>query len=410
MPDLSLPPATQKYLGEFYARVFAPLESFSSSILYGLPKSGINSFIKYFLAYGKSPLSPRTDILYLTITLSEDDTYSIFDDILRALQASKDPSVVSFATDASASALLSKVSLTKKIVFIVQNARVLSDSMELLDDLVNLHNINTVFIKFLLIVNEEWPQEVEQNVRVKLGVVNSCYIPLRTSEDINILIKNSAEWDNLNIEESVATRIADLSGGYSALARQLLTLHLNSILDIYQNYELLIKNSALSMWLYLLFSSLSEISKSQLASFLWDSTVEDSEEISFSNFLVETQLVKKKGSDYVLFSELFRAYLINLSKSSDFVSIDNGQLFRFGSDVKSLLSRQEWEVFKLLYDKKNTTVTRDSIADAMWGTVAEEKYSDWAIDKLVHRIRKKLNDTAGKNIKSEKGKGVMLTL
>jgi DNA-binding winged helix-turn-helix (wHTH) protein len=49
-------------------------------------------------------------------------------------------------------------------------------------------------------------------------------------------------------------------------------------------------------------------------------------------------------------------------------------------------------------------VPRDTVAAAIWGADWEQKYSDWAIDRIAHRVRSKLKkfgpfDTMLKTIK-----------
>lgn len=78
-------------------------------------------------------------------------------------------------------------------------------------------------------------------------------------------------------------------------------------------------------------------------------------------------------------------------------------------DISKLFTYQEFSVLKLLVEKSGTVVNRDDIAFALWGDKLFDKYSDWAIDKFVSLIRKKLkklNFTG--NIKAKKGEGFAL--
>jgi hypothetical protein len=51
---------------------------------------------------------------------------------------------------------------------------------------------------------------------------------------------------------------------------------------------------------------------------------------------------------------------------------------------------QEINLLLLFQSKINTPVTREEIAVNLWGKLSEEKYSDWAIDKSIYRLRKLL--------------------
>lgn len=57
-----------------------------------------------------------------------------------------------------------------------------------------------------------------------------------------------------------------------------------------------------------------------------------------------------------------------------------------------LLKGNELRVFRELLIKEEGVVSRDEIALILWAEEASEKYSDWAIDKLISRIRGKLKD------------------
>jgi hypothetical protein len=89
------------------------------------------------------------------------------------------------------------------------------------------------------------------------------------------------------------------------------------------------------------------------------------------------------------------------SKTFSFLLNNENITFRF--------TNQEQETLKLLIDKKNILVTRDDIAEALWGKKSYEKYSDWAIDQLVSMLRKKLSqlNTVDK-IQTIRGKGIIL--
>lgn len=71
-------------------------------------------------------------------------------------------------------------------------------------------------------------------------------------------------------------------------------------------------------------------------------------------------------------------------------------------------SENELQVFNMLYSRADTDVSRDLVAKAIWGS-DYIKYSDWAIDKLVSRLRDKLGDKRpNKIIKTVRNRGFML--
>lgn len=81
----------------------------------------------------------------------------------------------------------------------------------------------------------------------------------------------------------------------------------------------------------------------------------------------------------------------------------------FSSALDVYFTAIERDIFELLLDKK-TVITREDIAKALWGGNWEEKYSDWAIDQLIHRLRKKMiQANIQHRIVTKKGEGFIMT-
>lgn len=65
--------------------------------------------------------------------------------------------------------------------------------------------------------------------------------------------------------------------------------------------------------------------------------------------------------------------------------------------TKSYLKGKEYVVYRGLLAKQGEVVTRGEIAEILWDKDVREKYSDWAIDKVISRIRKKLKQNYSTN-------------
>lgn len=76
-----------------------------------------------------------------------------------------------------------------------------------------------------------------------------------------------------------------------------------------------------------------------------------------------------------LFSPLFKAYLAYVSHV-----IENGKEF----------TKKEHALFTFLKDHEGILCEREAIIDAVWSENKELGVSDWAIDRLVARLRNKL--------------------
>jgi len=92
------------------------------------------------------------------------------------------------------------------------------------------------------------------------------------------------------------------------------------------------------------------------------------------------------------------------------LSLDKDKILIENKRVLKGLTAQESKVLELLISKRNTVILWDELGDIIWEDKANDKYSLWALNKVIQRIRKKLKD---KGIEPHllltiKGKGVVL--
>lgn len=75
--------------------------------------------------------------------------------------------------------------------------------------------------------------------------------------------------------------------------------------------------------------------------------------------------------------------------------------------METILTKSEQKVFDILLQKSDSIVSRDEIAQAVWGNNWLSKYSDWQIDRLIYLLRKKLSTKY--KIKTLRNSGYILT-
>ena len=69
-----------------------------------------------------------------------------------------------------------------------------------------------------------------------------------------------------------------------------------------------------------------------------------------------------------------------------------GQRLYLGSvDLSQKLTPLEHKILTRLYEQKNRVVKREEVAKIIWGKDEDDRYSDWAIDKTISRLRQKLD-------------------
>lgn len=100
------------------------------------------------------------------------------------------------------------------------------------------------------------------------------------------------------------------------------------------------------------------------------------------------EYLKSKSYDSEIKKQLTSLGIINLTifKQKEILVATNPQKF-----VEDALSDKDKKIFKLFISQKNKLVTKDQIAQAIWGDNYNEFYSDWTLDQIISRFRKRIN-------------------
>jgi DNA-binding response OmpR family regulator len=73
------------------------------------------------------------------------------------------------------------------------------------------------------------------------------------------------------------------------------------------------------------------------------------------------------------------------------IVLRDAHFFLNNLDITSNFSKKERHILQKFLTNKNKILSREEVASAYWGDAAHEEYSDWAIDQLISRLRKKMN-------------------
>lgn len=97
--------------------------------------------------------------------------------------------------------------------------------------------------------------------------------------------------------------------------------------------------------------------------------------------IVQQELTLSPDLSAHLTTEGFREFLVERS--------NNSYVYK-GLKLNKPPTAQEVGMLNLFLERENQYVTRDEIAQILWGKLWQEKYSDWALDKSVSRLRRSL--------------------
>ncbi len=117
-----------------------------------------------------------------------------------------------------------------------------------------------------------------------------------------------------------------------------------------------------------------------------------------TKFLLKTNFVTPINSTYQRFNKLFEEFIKNADLETTTRNVADTQL----SGIEQL-------VLEFLLKNEGQIVSKTDIAKILWQNSWEEKYSEWAIDKFLSRLRSSLSSINYKKaLKTVKGKGVIL--
>lgn len=225
---------------------------------------------------------------------------------------------------------------------------------------------------------------------------------------------------NYKIRKKDKDIIYNLTGGNIWLMKKIITLH-NDNSELFHNGEnladKLMKIYDIQVTVDYFWNKLSKKDSSSALSLI----NEEDPDIS-NNYLFESGiLVKNDDGSVRTFSPLLDNYIKNtlleesnsnnpaVNEASKVFKIDNEDrvITKGHAVIGSELTKTEFDVLAYLIENSGKAVTRDEIGVVMWGDERFEKYSDYAIDRLISRIRSKIgeNASAPKYLKTVKGVG-----
>lgn len=240
-------------------------------------------------------------------------------------------------------------------------------------------------VKFVSIVLADFKSGLGSYLNNEKILTRSLYIikPLNLS-DTELLVKNLGKRFEAKLTDEEIDRIFTLSGGHVGLIKALVLLKKDSG-TVPGNEGEILENENIATRLKDIFLDLPEQIRKKLVTGS-DLTKDE------VKFLEKFGLTK----DGRLLSKLLSNYLQTESQSES-------------TDISLELTSQELDVLNYLKDRLNVVVDREQLAEVIWKEEWDEKYSDWALDQLIYRLRNKLKKSnAPYKLVTKKGQGFYL--
>lgn len=206
----------------------------------------------------------------------------------------------------------------------------------------------------------------------------NVYIKPAKKEDTKIILAMYIKHSGINLPAETEKELFSAVDGYvQHLQLALVSLaENNSLLAKEENvFGHLAKDEQIALASEELWESLNAEEKSLLIK------IADKESIALNDieknkYLWDTGLVIGEGKDIKIFSSIFEYYVRRLEKKAPNSAVE--------------FTKKENLLFNFLKENNSGVCERDQIIKAVWPEVEELGVSDWAIDRLIARVRHKL--------------------
>jgi DNA-binding winged helix-turn-helix (wHTH) protein len=253
---------------------------------------------------------------------------------------------------------------------------------------------------------------------------NIIYIPIRTDEDFNYIVEVFSHEYSLKLSPGELEIIKNLCGGHPYMIkvaiRQISRCDENTRKNTSQLENMLLNYYELISVAKGIFDYRSEKEK-QLLKLIVQKRDIDREEFQDDIELLENLglIIKISDCSYRPFGKLYECAVTSSFKEKKPVQTvsdgnlkleeETGSILLEGRTIEEHFTRQEYSVLVALLQKANKLQSRDDVGAAIWGKDSYEKYSDWAIDQLISKLRKKLESLKIKDrLVTLRGKGYKL--
>ncbi|GEM_PF-3368600 len=209
---------------------------------------------------------------------------------------------------------------------------------------------------------------------------NLFWYPLYGEHDVRVFVQYLETKWNMTIPKKQEDNIVESCGGHFWLIKETVREFLN-------DGKWSIDNEALFFRIDTIYQSLQHSEQKVLEKIVSHTKQYTKEELhSYSYFNKMNVFSKKNGLNI----GLIKQYLSTRPHVDQQVDVHDGRIFINNVTVDSIFTRKEHRVFKTLLEHKGEVVSRDVIAQSIWPSRTDQHYSDWAIDQLIARLRRRL--------------------
>jgi len=253
---------------------------------------------------------------------------------------------------------------------------------------------------------------------------NVIYVPIAGNEDMNYWLKTFTDDYSLNLNKNQVEILKKICGGHPYLLKvavRVLSNHEDKKVSGSELEDLILSYYELRSVAKGIYNLQDDKEKECLNLIVTKGCVELESHKNILSFFKKMGYVVDVGDSCKLFAKIFEQAVtievdsgkeLNVEKNeSDDLGFDSesGAVVYGGNTVEEIFTRQEYTVLVEFLKNEGRLLSRDDIGAVLWGKDSYEKYSDWAIDQLISKLRKKVQKVSSSVlIATVRGKGYKL--
>lgn len=245
------------------------------------------------------------------------------------------------------------------------------------------HNVSVILFSDRDVANEKYSQLVD---KCSLLFDHVEIYPLYSRVDALQFVKYNESMWQMSLSDKVNQEIVDKCGGYlwliSHVQRQLRD-------DFEVKWGDLVDDAGLLIKLESIMAKLDVEARDILRGVESGSITKSQKQTPAFQFLIKIGLIAEKDGVFdlgiPLLSLVFRR-IVDLEE----IRLVEGSLYVGTNNITKEMSESEGKLLVYLVKNKQKVVSREGIAQVLWKDKSEKQYSDWAMDRVISRLRQKM--------------------
>ncbi|NTU73256.1 helix-turn-helix domain-containing protein [Candidatus Roizmanbacteria bacterium] len=328
-------------------------EKNNPAFIIGAPKADLKWRLDQILQNDPLPIS--TEVLYIT----ESEVEDIYDK-------------------------LQGIKLQEKKAYVFTGSSVFIDTKNIgiLNRLIDLQKHHDQYRFYFLFETDVTDPMITKNLNSDF-LKSVFYYPLFDEVDSAQFVHYLAQKWNAALPEKIVKSLVRWCGGHTWLLKHAarVVLEERSI-----NLARLAEMPQVQMRIESIYYSLSEVQQQVLFDIVEKNPIKDPLKIHALHHFTALGAVR----EHLISIELLLHYIKNLAPKAS-IQISGRSIVCNNVNITTSLSKKEKRILETLLMYKSDVVDRDTLAKIIWPIDTEEHYSDWAIDRLIARLRKKLS-------------------